>query len=104
MEKSDKRIVSYFMRNDAINSPHLLPESELDYDTDWNMLMPVVEKIVQIHNEKFRYDPVQMANGIFPEDNDYMDVICLPVSTPISQVYKAVVDFLKVPYSQPPRV
>jgi hypothetical protein len=74
--------------------PHWPPDIVF-YESNWNMLMPVVEKIAEMHSNSFNYDPELIAKGIFPEDNDYLDVITLPVSTKIEIVYKAVVGFIK---------
>jgi hypothetical protein len=53
--------------------------SELQYDKSWDWLMPVVEKI----------------DGIYDYDRSmYNRVVELPVSTPINEVYKAVVQFI----------
>lgn len=108
MTKTENAIIAEFMghHKDAVGL-YLIPEmasgrhsqlfreDQVLYSISWDWLMPVVEKIAKMHSEKFHYDPVEIAKGVFPEDNNYIDVICLPVSTPISQVHKAVVDFIK---------
>jgi len=42
------KLIAEFMKNHAVNSPHLKSESELQYHTSWDWLMPVVEKIATI--------------------------------------------------------
>lgn len=38
------KLIALFSKNDAINSPHLTPASDLKYHTSWNWLMPVCKK------------------------------------------------------------
>jgi hypothetical protein len=46
-ELTDNELIARFMRNHAINSPHLKTAKELEdtYNCSWDWLMPVVEKI-----------------------------------------------------------
>lgn len=66
----------------------------LRYNEKWDWLMPVVEKIEKLHSEKFHYDFEKISKGEWPQDKEYMDVIALPLSTPIDEVYKAVIEFI----------
>ena len=70
-------------------------QDDLRYDSDWNDLMEVIQKIARLHGRTFKYDPVELSKGTFQEDNEYLDVIALPLSTPISEAYKKVVQFIK---------
>lgn len=65
------------------------------FENSWNLLMLVIERISQMHSDKFHYDPLEMAKGNFPKDDNYMDVICLPLSTSILEAYNKVVEFIK---------
>lgn len=67
----------------------------IPFDRSWDWLMPVVEKITKMHIEKFHYDPTQIAQGNWPPDNEYMEVIALSLATPIAEAYKAIVEFIK---------
>ena len=93
-ESFDKKGTTYW-RIISDKWDHLATESKyLAFDSKWDDLMPVVEKISQLHKGKFKYDPIEMAKGNFPEDHEYLEVIALPLSTPIEEVYKAVLKFI----------
>jgi hypothetical protein len=77
-----------------------LPIDELEYHESWDWLMPVVKKISEIHDSKFNYDFDEIKQGKWPEDNEYMEVIALPLATPIIDAHKAVVQFIKFYNSQ----
>jgi hypothetical protein len=68
---------------------------QLQYNTSWDWLMPVVERISQIHRETFKYDFKEIAAGRWPKDDKYLDVIAAPSSTPISEAYSSVVEFIR---------
>jgi hypothetical protein len=96
--KTDNELIAEFMKNHAINSPHLRTAKELEntYDYSWDWLMPVVEKIEGIYKTNFPPDFVHRILTKQPTLVDkYMDVIALPLATPINEVHKAVVDFIK---------
>src|SRR5688572_2783186 len=100
--KTDNELIAEFM--DAIAKREdnllLLPRNvpitgwyraeQLKYYTSWDWLMPVVQKISKIHDSTFHYDVDKIRNGEWPNDNQYMDVIALPLSTSINEVHKAV--------------
>ena len=65
------------------------------FGSDWNMLMDVVDKISKLHDSKFHYDVDKIKDGDWPKDDEYMEVIALPMATPISDTYSAVVKFIK---------
>lgn len=73
----------------------------LQFHHSWNQLMLVVRKISKLHDSSFEYDVDKIRNGIWPKDKEYMDVIALPLSTPISEVYGAIVEFIKWHNEQP---
>lgn len=68
---------------------------QMRFNESWDWLMPVVEKIADLHNAKFEYDVDKIAKGDWPKDNDYMEVIALPLATPIKEAYEKVVEFIK---------
>lgn len=63
-------------------------------DRNWNQLMPIVEKIEKLHISNFKYDMNQIASGNWPKDDEYWQVIALPLATPIGEVYKKIVGFI----------
>ena len=65
------------------------------YHNSWTWIMSVINKIDELHSQKFKYVSSEIAKGNWPEDNEYMDVISLPLSTPIDDVHKAVIKFIK---------
>lgn len=66
-----------------------LPTDELRYHTSWNWLMPVVEKILEIVDEETR-----------EINSEGLAIFELAIGTPISEVYKAAVEFIKFYNSQ----
>jgi hypothetical protein len=63
--------------------------SSLFFHSDWNWLMPVVEKIAKIEND------VYCDSQDFKSMSASSKVTMLLISNPISMVYKEVVDFIK---------
>lgn len=73
-------------------------ERKINYENyyhEWANLMEVVQKISKLHDSSFEYDVDKIRNGDWPKDNEYMEVIALPLSTPIEDVHKAVLEFIK---------
>lgn len=65
------------------------------YSVSWDWLMPVVEKIDKMMPEiKIPEDLKTLEDGDHLA-NHYMEVVALPLSTHISEVYQAVVEFIK---------
>lgn len=72
----------------------------LFYHTSWDWLMPVVQKINSMTPElKLPRDLQAMKDRTHPFEK-YADVLGLPVSSPINEVYKAIVQFIKWHNSQ----
>lgn len=91
MDKTDNEIIAEFMKNDAINSPHIVKP---DY-RDWYNLMFVVEKIDKLMPAiKIPEDLEALKNGTHGSE-EYINVLSLPLNTPIDEAYKAVVHFIK---------
>jgi hypothetical protein len=68
------------------------------YASSWDMLMTVVEKINHLYDEAFPPNEKfieLILNHQPPIDEHYTNVIALPLSTPINEVYEAVVVFIK---------
>ena len=93
--KTDNQLIAEFMGDNR---------SRRLYRTSWDWLMPVVEKIEKLYSVNFPPDFVQRLLSGEKEiiDHQYMDVIALPLATPISEVYDNVVIFIKW-YNQQPK-
>jgi hypothetical protein len=87
--KSDNALIAEFMGIEVdpvgttsydVNKRKRVNEADLNYEESWSELMPVVEKI----SNTYSYDSSMRD-----------DVIYLPVSSSIDDVYKAVVEFIK---------
>jgi hypothetical protein len=78
-----------FSRKQAIESN--------DYMIGWSELMPVVQRIERLYSKNFPPDFVQQLLAGKKEiiDHHYMDVVAIPLATPISEVYENVVTFVK---------
>lgn len=62
---------------------------------DWNTLMPVVEKIAGLMPSiKIPEDLEALKNGTHGSE-PYVEVISLSISSPIEDIYKAVLEFIK---------
>lgn len=69
--------------------------AELSYHTSWDWLMPVIAKISDmVPPVKMPEDIEKFRLGTHPSE-PYMDVVALPISTPIQEVYEAVVKFIE---------
>lgn len=69
-----------------------------NYRMDWNLLMPVVEKIDKLYDAAFPGNEEFIRRILLKEeplDGPYMDVVALPLATPIDEVYKAVLSFIE---------
>ena len=75
---------------------HLYKKADLKYHTSWDWLMPVVEKIDILYSDNFPPDFLKKILAKEPNGTEpYLDVIALPLSTPIGEAHKAVVEFIK---------
>lgn len=65
----------------------------------WDWLMPVVQKINTLYCEAFQNDTVvkKILIGYKMEEiiGHYIDVVALPISTPIEEVHQNVVKFIR---------
>ena len=68
-----------------------LPHVKLNYDSSWDWLMPVVEKINTMEPSEFNYHVTRMTEFRICQEKLQM----YSITTPINQVYKMVVDFIK---------
>lgn len=89
------RVGDYFEEDDDF-------EINLTYDKYWDSLMPVVEKISTImpHIEIPR-DLEALKNGTHGSE-EHVEVLSLSISSPIGDIYSAVIKFIKW-YSQQPK-
>lgn len=96
-ELTGNEIIAQFMEHDVPSE--YLNGSPLNntYATSWDWLMPVVEKINQLYNENFPKDFIQKVlrkeKNII--DEHYINVIALPMGTPIEEVYQNILEFIK---------
>ena len=70
----------------------------LEYDTSWDWLMPVVEKIGELYKKAFPTNEIFIQKILAHEDpieKEYIDVISTSICTPISEVYTEVIKFIK---------
>lgn len=98
-DKTDNELIAQFMEMKYPDGD-VHTHYTFKFDTSWDWIMPVVEKISQIHDSRFKYDLSKVKQGHWPVGNEYMDVIALPLATPINEVHKAVVEFIKYFNSQ----
>lgn len=108
--KTDNELIAEFMG--GVSREKIFPEDRqiiktsehgncytenLKYDTSWDWLMPVVFKIDKLYNENFPPDFIQRVISKESEiiDSHYMNVIAVPMATPIEEIYKEVVEFVK---------
>lgn len=90
--KTDNELIAEFMRNDAINSPHI---RKPDYSSNWDEIMNVIEKIDLIcPSISIPQDLEKLKNGTHGSER-YIDVISLPISISISEAFTAIVTFIK---------
>lgn len=65
------------------------------YATSWDWLMPVVRKIESLMPTiKIPEHLEYLKNGTHGSE-PYVEVISLPIASPIEEIYKAVVEFIK---------
>ena len=109
-KKTDNELIAEFMGwkqsdgNDGVFHKGVWYDQNFDhydalkFDTSWDWLMPVVEKIDKLYREDFPPGE-EFVRRILqkedPIDRHYIDVIALPLSTSIKEAHKAVVEFIK---------
>jgi hypothetical protein len=84
---SDNELISQFYRDTHNFSDYVSDHpSTFKFDTSWDWLMPVLNKIKQSNPEAFK---LHLFRGpLLPFARLYID-------SPINEVYKAVVEFIK---------
>lgn len=84
-------VINYGKEADECYFPKPVPESfadfELKYDTSWNWLMPVVQRIYELYDE-FEFTTIE-------QENRFLNVLDMYVKYPISATYYQVVEFIK---------
>ena len=96
MSKENNKLIAEFMRVDQINVDTWLDENEeLNYNSSWNWLMPVVEKIESLDIVCFEKNLQEEGDyqALFTKGEDIF--ICHYADTSIEATYKAVVEFIK---------
>lgn len=88
-------VIARWMANDAVNSPHLKDAIQLEYHSSWDCLHQVVDKIDEIHDKEFSYNAKKIALGDWPKDDEYMNVIAMPLATPIAEAHDSVFKFIE---------
>jgi hypothetical protein len=73
-----------FVSNQPITS-----KIEWNFHDDWRLLIPVVQKIDALW---MQYDIGDLLTDT--DQYKYLDVICLPIGTPIMEVWEKVVKFI----------
>jgi hypothetical protein len=72
-------------------------DTEMEFHRRWDWLIPAVEKIDKLYHNTFPSNSEFIRRILAKEqpfEGPYMDVIALPLATPIDEVYKAVVQFI----------
>lgn len=95
MEKTDNEIIETFWIEHG-GKPHM-KEDIWFYESSWDMLMPVVEKINRMSPNEFTDEDSQ---DIFRFVR-WPSVTKLKINTSLQDLYKAVVEFIKWYNTQP---
>ena len=96
MIRENNKLIAEFMRVDQIDVDTWLDKNEeLNYNSSWDWLMPVVEKIESLSIVCFEKNLQEEGDyqALFTKGNDIF--ICHYADTSIEATYKAVVEFIK---------
>ena len=96
MSKENNKLIAEFMRVDQIDVDTWLDKNEeLNYNSSWDWLMPVVEKIESLDIVCFEKNLQEEGDyqALFTKGEDIF--ICHYADTSIEATYKAVVEFIK---------
>lgn len=98
--KTDNELIAEFMELEYSPDPFveskkkywhygkiLVMSDSLHFDTSWDWLMPVVQRIYKLYDE---FDFQTIA-----QENKFLDVLDNPVKYPLSDTYRKVVEFIK---------
>lgn len=98
---TDNQLIAEFMKNDAINSPHLDP-GRTQYDTSWDDLMSVVEKI-ELVSLNFKIETacvtIECFDDAYPQYT-HTETFESQDDTKLMVCYRSVVKFVKWHNSQ----
>lgn len=81
--------------------PSGFADFRLKYDTSWEWLHPVVDKIEELYSKAFppgaQFTDMILAGRKMDEiiDRHFMDVVALPITSSIEEVFTAVIEFIK---------
>ena len=96
MIRENNKLIAEFMIVDQIDVDTWLDKNEeLNYNSSWDWLMPVVEKIESLDIVCFEKNLQEEGDyqALFTKGNDIF--ICHYADTSIEATYKAVVEFIK---------
>lgn len=94
--RPENKIFAEFMKNEAINSPHLYPDLT-EYDTSWDALHTVIDKIHRLYceavpsNDEFVRRIINHEN--IPVD-EYIEVVAMSIAVTIEEAYETVLKFI----------
>lgn len=103
--KTDNELIAEFMgftlqpeglwKHEDLPNGFAISSTNFAYDKSWNFLMPVIQKIdTMMPKIDIRKDLDALRSGTHGSE-PYMEVVSLPISTPINEVYEEVVKFIK---------
>ena len=96
MIRENNKLIAEFMRVDQVDVDTWLDKNEeLNYNSSWDWLMPVVEKIESLSIVCFEKNLQEEGDyqALFTKGNDIF--ICHYADTSIEATYKTVVEFIK---------
>ena len=96
MTRENNKLIAEFMRVDQVDVDTWLDKNEeLNYNSSWDWLMPVVEKIESLSIVCFEKNLQEEGDyqALFTKGNDIF--ICHYADTSIEATYKTVVEFIK---------